>query len=291
MTRALHLDPNFIPVVFPEIEYDLLTFPGGELHPKLNPKINYSEIDRVVITHRVNNSNAIMSILTIADALRRLGVKSLDLIMPYIPYARQDRYENLGEAFTLKVFASLINSVGFDKIYVLDAHSEVSLALIDNIDHISNSYYVYKTIMDIGRLGLFLVSPDSGANKKINKLYSHLVNVDLISSLSGVIKCDKVRNVHTGKLSGFEVFMSDIKGKPCLIVDDICDGGGTFIGLAEKLKEHNAGDLYLYATHGIFSDPDKFLMLQKHFKKIYTTNSFKDLPFNLANFKQFKLQL
>ena len=77
-----------------------------------------------------------------------------------------------------------------------------------------------------------------------------------------------------------------MEGSDILIVDDICDGGRTFIGLAEELKKKNAGDLYLFVTHGIFSQG--FSELKKHFKKIFSTNSFND--FNQDDVLQFKIQ-
>jgi len=300
MTRAIHLDPGFIPLVYPEIEFKMIKFSGGELHPKLNPKIDYSNVEKVIITQRVNNSDNLMSILVIADALKRIGVKSLDLIMPYIPYARQDRYDyvdNFGESFTLDVFANIINSVGFETVTVLDAHSEVSLALIKNVRNISNTFYVDSSIKDIrimkrnpqGIKPIWIISPDSGANKKSNKLMTALVQEQNVQSI-GLVNCDKVRDIATGDLHGFKVFTKDLYKNDCLIVDDICDGGGTFMGLAAELRKHNAGDLYLYVTHGIFSK-DADIKLLDHFAKIYTTNSIKDSNISNIFIKQFKIEI
>ena len=81
--------------------------------------------------------------------------------------------------------------------------------------------------------------------------------------------------MQTGKLEGFQVYEEDLKGKTCLIVDDICDGGGTFLGMAKALKAKHAGTLYLAVSHGIFSKNLK--ALKQTFKAIYTTNSFKDI--------------
>jgi ribose-phosphate pyrophosphokinase len=93
-----------------------------------------------------------------------------------------------------------------------------------------------------------------------------------------VVECSKSRDVKTGKLTGFKVYAEDLEGKDCLIVDDICDGGGTFIGLAGELKKKNAGNLYLAVTHGIFSKG--FEELEKCFDKIFTTDSFKEINHN-----------
>jgi len=202
--------------------------------------------------------------------LKRKGIKTFDLILPYIPYARQDRQCDEGESFTLKVFTGIINSIGFEKVYVLDAHSDVSSGLIDNCVNIDNSQFIYDISRIINAKDTYIVSPDSGANKKINKLFEKVGD-----SYKGVIKCDKVRNVSTGELSGFEVFTNDIKGFDCLIVDDICDGGRTFTGIAKELRKKNASNIYLFVSHGIFSYG--FSELADQFERIFTTNSFKDI--------------
>jgi len=274
----------FVPTAHPEIEFEMFQFSGGEMHVKLNNNIEYSNIDRVVITNRFRNGDDIIKVLIAKDALRRNGVKIFDLVVPYIPYARQDRKCFNGESFTLSVFSDIINSSNFDNVYVLDSHSDVAPALIKNCKNIPNTEYVTVSFLDIANKSnnkILLVSPDSGANKKSNKLFSD------IGSFHSLIKCDKKRSVVDGSLSGFEVFSDDLNGSDCLIVDDICDGGRTFTGIAEALKSKNAGDVYLFVTHGIFSNG--FDELNKYFKTIYTTNSFKDV--SDSNVKQFKIQL
>ncbi|MEL6720431.1 MAG: phosphoribosyltransferase family protein [Bacteroidota bacterium] len=82
-------------------------------------------------------------------------------------------------------------------------------------------------------------------------------------------------NIKTGQLSDFQVYANDLNAKNCLIVDDICDGGRTFIGLAEALKHKGANRLYLAVSHGIFSYG--FEELNNHFEHIFTTDAFRDL--------------
>lgn len=279
--RALNLDGMFIPVPAPEIEFDLFKFSGGELNIKLNSYINYSDVDKVVITHRVKNMDDLMAILIAKNALEIKGISEFDLIMPYIPYARQDRQCFDGESFTLKVFTSLLNTANFNTVYCLDAHSNVAPALINNCVNLSSERYVLAGLLDIlvteAMSSILLVSPDSGANHKSNDLFKS-------GRFEGLVKCDKKRD-SSGNLSGFEVFASNLNGMPCFISDDICDGGGTFLGLAKELKKKNAGNLYLFVTHGIFSKGLE--ELSGEFKRIYTTNSFSDLD----NVKQFKIYL
>ena len=130
--------------------------------------------------------------------------------------------------------------VGELRLVVADPHSEVTAQL----RHFSQA----EVVRCFEDAGLFdndpiVVIPDAGAAKKA---YSWLNGRTVVQAL-------KRRDVHTGKLSGFEVLADDLGGRPCIIVDDICDGGGTFLGLADKLAEANAGPLTLAVTHGLFT--------------------------------------
>ncbi len=267
MIRSLNLDSKFIPTVFPEIEFKLSRFSGGEYNIKLNTNIDYSGVSEAVITMRGTD---LMPAMIAKDALMNLGVDKFKLVIPYFPYARQDKIMVPGESFTLKVYSELINSMNFNEVIMLDAHSLVTPALVNHSKNVSPINYVRQTYVNIGSVNTLLISPDSGANKKLNWIYDNMGQ-----SFAGLIKCDKVRNVTTRQLSDFQVFADDLKGAPCLIVDDICDGGRTFIGLAKELKNKNAGDLYLYVSHGIFSNG--FTDLGLYFKKIFSTNSFSDI--------------
>jgi len=271
-TIVVNLDKAFLPLHhkgYDELDYSLNRFSGGEINLKFKLDTKFTSKPKVIITHRITNSDGLMTILIAQDALKIEGFTEFELIIPYIPYARQDRKCDKGESFSLKIFTSILNNAYFDKVTVLDSHSDVAPALIDNCVNIDNSEYVEKTLNHIGKK-MVLISPDAGSNKKANKLANKLHD-----KFTRLVKCDKVRDLKTGQLTGFEVFADDLNGEDCIIVDDICDGGGTFLGLAEILKQKNCGDLYLFTSHGIYSRG--FDQLNKTFKGIYTTNSFKDI--------------
>jgi ribose-phosphate pyrophosphokinase len=292
MVRALNLDGMFIPVPFPEIEFKNFKFAGGESHIKLNNNIDYTKIEKVIITHRIRSGDDIILIMIAQDALKIKGIENFDLIFPYLPYARQDRLCDDGESITLKVFTNLINSLNFKKVIILDAHSNVGPVLLDRCVNKGISNYVNDAAIDIywehDSSDLILISPDDGANLKVEKLFKSVLSPDGSNVFHSIVKCNKNRDPKTGELLGFEVlFDGDLKGRPCLIVDDICDGGRTFSGTAKELKKKNAGDIYLFVTFGIFSYG--FDELSKHIKKIYTTNGFSDIDNPIV--KQFKIQL
>lgn len=260
----LNLDPKFAPILNQEeIQFQSFTFSGGEPHIKINPDFDHNQ--KVTITHRLNSFNDLGLLCITVDALRRMGVKIIDLFIPYFPAARQDRVMIKGESLSVKVYADIINTLQLNKVYVFDAHSEVTPALVNNCEVIPNHTFIKEVLKVIGE-NVKLISPDGGALKKIYKVSEFLGGID-------VVECSKSRDVKTGKLSGFKVYEDDLNGIDCLIVDDICDGGGTFVGLAEELKKKNAGKLYLAVSHGIFN---KGFEVLDCFDSIFTTNSFKD---------------
>nr|WP_315422733.1 ribose-phosphate diphosphokinase [uncultured Pedobacter sp.] len=262
----LNLNPSFTPLGENNlIEYKSFLFAGGEPHIKISN--NFDASLPVTITQRINSFNDLGLICITVDALRRMGVKEIELFIPYFPAARQDRVMIPGEPLSVKVYADIINAMALASVTVFDPHSEVTPALLNNCVTISNHEFIKKVIAKIGT-EVKLISPDGGALKKIYKVSEFLGGAE-------VVECSKSRDVKTGKLSGFKVYAEDLAGADCLIVDDICDGGGTFIGLAEALKAKNAGKLYLAISHGIFSKG--FDELGKYFERIFTTDSIKEV--------------
>lgn len=260
----LNLTPNFEPLGPNEISFESFLFKGGEPHIKIKTDLWHEE--EVTITHRLNSFNDVGLMLLAIDALQRMGIDIIKLFIPYFPAARQDRVMIPGEPLSVKVYADLINNAGVYHTTVFDAHSEVTAAVLDRCTIIPNHQFIEKVVHQLN--DPLLISPDGGALKKIYKVSEYLGGRE-------VIEGSKSRDVKTGQLKGFKVYADDLQGKDCLIVDDICDGGGTFMGLAEELKRKNAGKLYLAVSHGIFSKG--FDDLANYFEKIYTTDSFREV--------------
>jgi ribose-phosphate pyrophosphokinase len=180
------------------------------------------------------------------------------LILPYVPGARQDRANPSGDVgFMLATVARLINSYGFMEVVVADPHSPKVNELINNVVEfpLVNIYaHLWK-----GYTGV--ISADKGGLERAT-LAAKVLDKPLYQGA-------KVRDEATGKLTGFAVEPLE-EGGHYLVVDDICDGGGTFLGLGEKIREQGAyADLFV--THGIFSKGTDDL--KKIFKNIYTTNT------------------
>jgi len=272
--KYLHLDSTFQPFG-KSIAFKAFDFNGGEPHIQITEQLAAGS--SVMISLRPQRFRDIGLLLLAVDALKRMGINHLELLIPYFPAARQDRVMVSGEPLSVKVYADLINAQNFEKVFVFDPHSEVTGALLNQVVIIPNHQLIQKCIGQ--QKDILLISPDGGALKKIYKVSAFLGGIP-------VIECSKVRNVKNGALTGFTVYADDLKGKPCFIIDDICDGGGTFLGLAEKLKEKNAGPIYLIVSHGIFSNG--FEELEKHFAGIFSSNAFSSI--NHKSLTQIKLE-
>lgn len=178
------------------------------------------------------------------------------LFINYLPYARQDKKISNETTFALHSFAKLLNSLEFSSIKILDPHSEIALDLIKNSKAIKPLDYINKTIQQVKTD--VLVFPDMGAYTKYK-----MVGFDVPK-----IYAEKTRNQLTGELSGCKI-NGGVKDKVVLIVDDICDGGGTFINLAKALYDSGAKEVNLYVTHGIFSKGPGVLF-DANIKRIFT---------------------
>lgn len=263
-------DPYFVEL---PIVKDFL-FPGGEVGIQLdtsNIQYDYARAKEQVIVARIQDSNDILRLLNVTDALRRLNTLPINLFMPYVPYSRQDRACNEGEAFSLGVFANLINSQKYNSVTICDPHSDVSPALFHNVRVISNMEIIAnwkKLCLEITKPDVTFISPDAGANKKTSVLAKEAGHKEFI-------RADKLRDLSTGQIKETIVYADDLTDKTIVIADDICDGGRTFIELAAVLKKKNAAKVILYVTHGIFSKGVKPLF-EGGIDEIYTTNSYSD---------------
>jgi ribose-phosphate pyrophosphokinase len=258
-----------------DIAYKTLIFPDGQPHIVLNLDKKTQKTEGVHIIARIANPTDLFTVLMAKDVLESNEFERIDLTITYLMAARMDRQMTDGEPFSLRIVAAMLNQAGFRRISIFDPHSDVSSALILRSKAISNEAFVDKCLdhfyQNRERDDYALISPDAGALKKIYKV-AQFVNAP------SVIECSKKRDVKTGHLSGFHTDVADFYGKTCFIVDDICDGGGTFVGLAALLKSRNAGKIVLIVSHGIFSKGFDLANIDA----IYTTDSFKNFE-NLPN--------
>ena len=242
---------------------ELGSFPDGTMLMKQDiPKEEKLKIDWFY-----ENDRETLALMYLANHLKAHGCENIELFMPYIPNARQDRVKTDEDVFTLKYFAKLINGLGFKKVTVLDPHSSVSEALIENINILKPQKYIEGVIEKIkNECGSepTMFYPDEGAGKR----YSGMIPLPYAFGI-------KKRDWKSGQIMGLDVAGSIdlIDGKNILIVDDICSKGGTFYFSAEKLKELGAKNIYLYVTHCENSILEGKLIESGLIEKIYCTDS------------------
>lgn len=263
------------------IDYNKFKFSGGENHIAIKDVNKVKGINEMVITSSIKSSDDLMYTLMATDAIKHINNDiKIKLFCPYTPYARQDRLMKLGEPLSMKVFADIINQQGYRQVTIFDPHSDVSTALIDRVQALNNYNFVEFAFRKITGLAgdqiyyatsdICLVSPDLGAYKKIVKLADKLDFVDKKNIITNI----KIRDTDNGKIIKSEL-IGNVKNKICFIVDDIIDGGATFLQLAKDLKEGGALSVHLIVSHGIFSKGyDK---LFDDIDSIYTTDSFYDV--------------
>lgn len=225
-----------------KLEYEKLVFSDT----CINIKVDISKQPTHVIWEITDIANDIHILSLIINAYKQVDIYIPTLFMSYIPNARADRVFESGNAFPLEVTANFINSLGFEEVIVTDPHSDVAINLISNVSIKSQESAFFDTVPPHKRDDVILCSPDKGAVMKTYDVADRL-NTD-------VIIASKVRDSSTGKILETSLLNPElVEGRSVIICDDICDGGGTFIPLAEKLKEAGAERVSLYVTHGIFS--------------------------------------
>lgn len=230
-----------------------------DVYPDGAPLIAFprdAEVTRLLV--RPLNFAGFMAALFFVDALAARGRRVPELILPLVPGSRQDRLNASGDyLFTARSVATEINARRFPSVTVLDPHSDVTPALIERCRVVSAA----DCVMSHTRGLVGVVSPDGGAEKRAAGV-ARMFRVPLIHAW-------KTRDIATGLLAGFGMQSTETKGR-VLVVDDICDGGGTFVGLADELDRAGlTADLFV--THGIFSKGTAPLL--KRFRHVYTTDS------------------
>lgn len=271
------LQLNLVDLGKSDIKYTISKFPDGQQSITITEHIFSKEIEKVQILSRMNTFRDVEIIICSNQVLKEIGVKDVELYVPYFIGGRSDRKFGYGETNYLKtVICPIINLQNFSKVSVMDPHSDVLEACLNNFKKINNFELVKNALLDLARVmrkfdrdEVVLVSPDAGAYKKVYDVAKEF-------NLEKIITATKVRDLKNGNILRTEVPTLDQHNNLMyLIIDDICDGGRTFLELAKVIKEGRpTAKVYLIITHGIFSSG--FKDLNKFFEKIFTTNSISD---------------
>jgi ribose-phosphate pyrophosphokinase len=255
--------------------FEAIRYPAGETQIRFKEAIwpSIKEADEITIIARIGNAQDIVALALLNNALGT-SRQYRTLVLPYLPYGRADRQFREGDCAGLMVFGQLIGSMNFDNIVTLDAHNhERAQYFVPFLTDKTASRFIERAVVNFARdhgyerKCINVVFPDEGARARYQVPDRYAGNVSHVDTET--FHCSKHRDPITGSLLGFEV--PEMPDRPTIIIDDICDGGGTFVGIAKQLHERPVGPRGLYVTHGIFSKG--FGELNTYFDNIYTTDS------------------
>lgn len=252
--------------------YKVINFPDGEVHLQLD---TVTRKESVTVKCRITNATELFLLMQLSDILKRQCIEVSILEIYYLMGMRCDRLFDIDRPFTLSIVANVVNSLKAETVYIYEPHSVRCLKLIHHSFSSDLTWYIKSRLLEQNK-GLLLVAPDKGSVNRYRDKYFTVV-------------CDKVRNESTGELQGFRATpKEDVAGRDLLVIDDLCDGGGTFVGLAPKLRELNPNTMSLLVTHAIQKQGVE--KVTAVYDKVYITDTYKDwtkesLPANVTVFK------
>ena len=221
----------------------------------------------VIQTHCAPVNETIMQQLIMIDALKRASAKRITAVVPYYGYSRQDKKTLSREPISAKLVADLLATAGADRVVSVDLHSGQIQGFFDfPFDHLTalpllEDYFQQQ----LGLSDLVVIAPDTGRVKVAERLAGHL-NADL----AFIYKRRSRHEAH--KIEALDL-VGEVQGRPCLVVDDMIDTGGTMVKGAEVLAEKGAGEIYIGATHGLFSGKAVQKIEESPIKEVVVTNT------------------
>lgn len=271
-----------------EIKFKINNFPDSQqLVELLEIHSLCKSTDLIWIKQSIKSFRDIELIINAVAALRNNGFRRIQLYIPYFLGARSDRaFTYNGVHYLRDVICPIINNLNLECVTLLDPHSDVLPSLINRSVIIDNRDFINNVIKEIDHEGnkynITVVAPDHGAEKKVYPL------VKRFPIITSVVVGTKERNLQTGEITRYSLSGTneDYEDRHILVIDDICDGGATFLQIAEKIKSWfvKPRSLNLAVTHGIFSKG--FDDLLKYYYSIFTTDSYSEHKYNptITNF-------
>ena len=219
-------------------------FSDGEIYIEINENIRGNSIFVIQSVSSPANDN-LMELLLCIDALKRSSAKNITAVIPYFGYARQDRKVVPRTSISAKLVSNLIAKAGADRVVTVDLHAGQIQGFFDiPVDNLfATPIFARHVKKKIKTKNLICIAPDVGGTERARAL-GKLLNV-------GLAIVDK-RRPKAGQSQVMNI-IGDVRGKTCIIVDDIIDSGGTIVNAAAALKKRGAKDVHVYVTHGVLS--------------------------------------
>ena len=238
-------------------------FSEGEVRVKVNENVRGKDVFVIQPTCPPTNDN-LMELLIIIDALKRASVRRITAVVPYYGYARQDRKDQPRVPITAKLVANLITTAGANRVLTMDLHAGQIQGFFDiPLDHlyavtVFEQYIRHKKLKD-----LVVVSPDVGGIKMARGYAKRLH--------AGLAIVDKRRD--SPEATAVMHILGEVRGKTCILVDDLIATGSSMVEATQALKRNGAGDVYAFATHPILSGPARERIASAPLKELVVTNT------------------
>ena len=246
------------------INSNIKRFADGEVYVEINENIRGNSIFVVQSTSNPANDN-LMELLICIDALRRSSAKNITAVIPYFGYARQDRKIAPRTSISAKLVSNLITKAGADRVVTVDLHAGQIQGFFDiPVDNLfATPIFARHVKKNLNKKNLICVAPDVGGVERTRALARKL---DI-----GIAIIDK-RRPAPGKSQVMNV-IGNVKGKTCIIIDDIIDSGGTIVNAAQALINRGAKEVHVYITHGVLSGEAVDKIKKSRIKKLVITDT------------------
>lgn len=242
----------------------LSTFANGELYCRFDESVRGADVF-VIQTHSDPVNEMIMEQLLMIDALKRASAERITAVVPYYGYSRQDRKALSREPIASRMVADMLSSAGADRVMSVDLHTGQIQGFFDlPFDHLTAVPMLAEWVRYEIQGDVVIVSPDAGRVKVTEKLASMLE--------SDVAILYKRHHTDVQKTETLAV-VGDVAGRRCVLVDDMIDTAGTICGGVDLLKSEGAAEVYVLATHGLFSDPAIDRLKNAPIEKVVVTNT------------------
>jgi ribose-phosphate pyrophosphokinase len=244
-------------------------FSDGEISVEIHENVRGSDVFIIQSTCAPTNDN-LMELIVMIDALRRASAGRITAVIPYFGYARQDRRVRSARVpITAKVVADFLSNVGVDRVLTIDLHAEQIQGFFDvPVDNAFGTPILLEDMKQRNFDNPIVVSPDIGGVVRARAFAKVLDDTDLAIIDKRRPKANVSQVMH---------IIGDVKGRDCIIVDDMIDTGGTLSKAAEALKAHGAKNVYAYATHAVFSGNAAKIIEESVIDEIIITDS---IPLN-----------
>lgn len=240
-------------------------FSDGEVKVNVEESIRGAHVYIVQSTSDPVNDN-LMELLIMIDALRRASAKTINVVMPYYGYARQERKAQSREPITAKLVANMITIAGADRVLTLDLHAPQIQGFFDiPVDHLIGVPLLADYFLEKGLFGedVVVVSPDHGGVVRARKL------ADFLKSPIAIIDKRRPRP----NVSEVMNIIGDVAGKKCIIIDDMIDTAGTITLAAAALLDTGADSVYACCTHAVLSGPAVERLDESDIREVIVTDS------------------